>query len=347
MKQTWVRLSAFAFSVALLVPASLLAQKEEKDKDVKEKKEVEQIIITRKGNDKEKIVVEINGDKITVNGKPLDEYNDKEGNISVMRSKSRNVYQGLITRTPKGGVFNYNSDDHFNLLNEDSNRALLGVTTEKTDEGVKIKSVTKESAAEKIGLKEGDVITKIDETKIESPDDLSEAIQKHKPADKVAVTYLRDKKEQKVTAELTKWKGANAWKITPGVGFKMNLGDMNFDKVIPKIKVVPGVKTPNYGQNWTLTGGGPKLGLSVQDSDDGKGVKVIEVDEESTAAKAGVKQNDVITEVDGKAINSTDDMVKIIKESKDKASIMVKLQRGGKTQNIEVKMPRKIKTADL
>jgi serine protease Do len=240
-----------------------------------------------------------------------------------------------MARTRLSGTWNTNSDNHFNFLSEDANRAMLGVNTEKTEEGVKINSVTKESAAEKIGLKKGDVITKIDETKIESPDELSEAIHNHKPADKVVVTYLRDNKEQKATAELTKWKGEN---------FKMDLGDMKFDKVMPKLKTVPGT---TYGQNWTWTTGGPKLGLSVQDSDDGKGVKVIEVDEESTAAKAGVKQEDIITEVDGKAINSTDDMVKIIKESKEKASIMVKLQRGGKTQNIEVKMPKKIKTANL
>ena len=57
--------------------------------------------------------------------------------------------------------------------------------------------------------------------------------------------------------------------------------------------------------------------------------------------------NDIITEVDGKTMNSADDVAKIVRESKDKISIMVKLQRDGKTQNIEVKIPRKLKTADL
>ncbi len=347
MKEIWVRFSAVVFAVALLVPASLLAQKEDKDKDkdTKDKKQVENIIITRKGDDKDKVVIEINGDNITVNGKPLDEYKDKDGKISVRINKINTDYQGLMARIPRNGSWNINNDGEFNLLTEESNRAMLGVTTEKTDEGVKINSVTKESAAEKMGLKEGDVITKIDDKKIENPDDLSEAIQKHKPADKVAVTYLRDNKEQKATAELTKWKGANGWAVmNPGGSFKMDYNTLNLDKM-PKIQGIP--KTFN-GQNFSWsTGGGPKLGLSVQDTDDGKGVKVIEVDDESTAAKAGVKENDIITEVDGKAINSTDEMVKTIKESKDKASIMVKLQRGGKTQNIEVKMPRKIKIADL
>ena len=74
---------------------------------------------------------------------------------------------------------------------------------------------------------------------------------------------------------------------------------------------------------------------------------MIEVDQESNAAKAGLKEEDLITEIDGKAVNSTDETVRIIKESKEKTSIMVKRSRGGKTMNIEVKMPRKIKTADL
>jgi serine protease Do len=89
------------------------------------------------------------------------------------------------------------------------------------------------------------------------------------------------------------------------------------------------------------------LGLSVQDTEDGKGVKVIEVDDEGTAKKAGIKANDVITEVDGKAVKSADEVAKIVRESKDKASLMFKLQRDGKTQNIEVKIPKKLKTADL
>jgi len=40
-------------------------------------------------------------------------------------------------------------------------------------------------------------------------------------------------------------------------------------------------------------------------------------------------------------------MVRVVKESKDKVSVMIKLTRDGKTQNVEVKMPRKLKTADL
>ena len=180
--------------------------------------------------------------------------------------------------------------------------------------------------------------------KIETPDELSSAIKKHKPGDKVTVTFLRDKKEQKVTAELTKWKGVNMFTAIPG--FKMDMGDMNLGTAMPKIQTVPGLRAP-FSQGFSWAGSGPKLGISVQDTDDGKGVKVIEVDEESNADKAGIKEDDIITEVEGKAVNSADEIAKIIRESKDKISVMIKLQRNGKTQNIEVKMPRKLKTANL
>jgi len=193
-------------------------------------------------------------------------------------------------------------------------------------------------------LKEGDVITKIDETKIEDPDDLSTAIQKHKPGEKVTVTYLRDNKENKATAELTEWKGANVFSMKDGQNFKFDMGDMDFNKAMPRMQTLPRGNTA-MGKLWTNSG--PKLGLSVQDTDDGKGVKVIEVDDESMSEKAGVKKDDVILEVDGKAVNGTDEISKIIRDSKEKPSIMLKLQRGGKTQNIEVKMPRKIKTTDI
>ena len=331
MKQSWFNLSAAVLALALIIPVTLVAQ-EGKDKetaDKKEKKEGEQIIITRKGETDVKIVVEINGDKVTINGKPADEY--KEGDVTVNRRKIKDV-MSYYNMVKPGSSTNYNTD-HFKLFNEQADHAMLGVTTEKVDEGAKVNDITSESAAEKIGLKSGDIITKVNDTKIETPDALSKAIRAHKPGDKVTVTWLRDKKEQTGTAELTKWKS----------NYKIDMGDLNLGKTMPRVQAIPRGQT----QPWVFNSGQPKLGLSVQDTDNGKGVKVIEVDEDSNAAKAGVKENDVISEVDGKAVNTTDEMVKIIKESKEKNSIMVKLQRAGKTQNIEVKMPKKIKTADL
>lgn len=349
MKKVIIRITALMIALAFATPVELLAQDEKGDNDGKDKKETQQIIITRKNTKDDKVVVEIKGDKITINGKPLDEYKDKDGDINVRINNLRNLeLMGRISGMNNMRGFDaFEGNDNLKYFNADANHAMLGVTTETADEGAEINSVTKESAAEKIGLKEGDIITKVDDKKIENPDDLSAAIKAHKPGDKVEITYLRDKKIQKATAELTKWKGVNLFgTTTPGFKFYNDMEGFDLNKEKFRELTIP--RAPNaFGPGWSWSGNGPKLGLSVQDTDDGKGVKVIEVDEESNAAKAGIKEDDIVTEVDGKAVNSTDEMVKVIRESKEKTSVMIKLQRAGKTQNIEVKMPRKIKTADL
>lgn len=338
--------------LALLSPAILLAQPDDKVKEkTKEKKEVQQITITRKGDKNEKVVLEINGDKILLNGKPIEEY--KEADVNVMLNNFKDMESVTINRYPgaRGGSV-FRTDGQPFAMTTDTKRAMLGVTTDGDEKGARVTDVTDESAAEKIGLKEDDIITKIDDKEIKNPDDLSAAISKHKPGDKVTVQWLRDKKEQKATAELSKWKGMTGFSTTsPRVqGYRVERDGMS--PALPNIPGLEGLERfkvfeAPMGQGWSWNGNGPKLGLSVQDTDEGKGVKVIEVDEESNAGKAGLKEEDIITEIDGKAVNSTDETVKIIRESKEKTSIMVKLLRGGKTMNIEVRMPRKIKTADL
>ena len=67
--------------------------KRKRKREVKDtKKEVEEITIIRKSDDKTKTVVEINGDKITVNGKPIEDL--KDGNITVHRGKYKTM-EGL------------------------------------------------------------------------------------------------------------------------------------------------------------------------------------------------------------------------------------------------------------
>src|SRR5436190_11549647 len=152
MKQLIKKISFILVAVALMAPASLLAQREEKDKEAKEKepkekKEGEQIIITRKNNKDEKIVVEVTGDKVIVNGKEIKDDND--GDVTVRRHKIKDVWAyggGDALTGPWPG------SDNFKMFDVDENRAMLGVTTEQADNGVEIQTITKESAAEKAGL---------------------------------------------------------------------------------------------------------------------------------------------------------------------------------------------------
>jgi putative serine protease PepD len=68
-------------------------------------------------------------------------------------------------------------------------------------------AVTKDGPADKAGLKSGDVITKLDDTMIDSGPTLIGTIWTHKPGEKVEITYKRDGKESTTEVTLGSRKG--------------------------------------------------------------------------------------------------------------------------------------------
>ena len=99
----------------------------------KEKKS-EDIIIRKNAVANKKITIEIDGDNITVNGKPLSDYRD--GDVTVMQRDSRNSRSDNSLFAPRGDMFAQGFDNA-------QPHALLGVVTDKTDDGVKITEVEK------------------------------------------------------------------------------------------------------------------------------------------------------------------------------------------------------------
>ena len=92
--------------------------------------------------------------------------------------------------------------------------AALGVQTEnltrqlgeffgvKDGEGVLIRSVEKGSAAEKAGLKAGDVIVRADNEKLTDRSDLSHILRSHRGGGKMTLVVVRDKHEQTIMVTL-------------------------------------------------------------------------------------------------------------------------------------------------
>ena len=76
-----------------------------------------------------------------------------------------------------------------------------------TMEGIYVAKVVEDGAAEAAGLKEGDVITSIDGKKVTSFGELQGVLAKKRPGDKVAITYLRDKKSHNATLTLKNEQG--------------------------------------------------------------------------------------------------------------------------------------------
>jgi serine protease Do len=346
MMKTYLLKTAGLAALTLLLHAPGFAQdKSEDDQDsVSDKlRESDEIIIKHKSTKDAKITVEIKDNKVYINGKPVSDYSDD--NVSVHKKKEMIMDgQAFSFSTPEGMEMPGNITiapspfrKHSGAMSMDgwsgsSNRAFLGVTTEKPEEdgvtGARIKAISKGSTAFKAGLKEGDIITRVDEINIDGPESLTEAIHKYKPEDKIALTFKREGKEQKMTVTLGKSPGNN------GMYFKMpDMQNFNYD-------VAPRVYNYSYGAK-------PRLGIKAQDTEDGKGVKVLDVGDESAAEKAGIKEGDIITRFDGKDVNNATELAELARASKDKPSIKVSIIRDGKPQEVDVRIPRKLKTTDL
>src|SRR5207245_1582404 len=99
----------------------------------------------------------------------------------------------------------------------------LGVESEKLNsqlaeyfgvkEGVLVRSVIKGSAAEKAGLKAGDVITKIGDRKVSNPSDISNALRSASSGKSIPITVIRDHKEMTVNATIEEKSGKRAGRL--------------------------------------------------------------------------------------------------------------------------------------
>jgi putative serine protease PepD len=80
--------------------------------------------------------------------------------------------------------------------------AYLGVSIDSSASNALLAGAQGNTPAAKAGLKKGDVITAVNGTSIATGDDLSRAIDAHKPGDKITVTYKRGGSDHTVTLTL-------------------------------------------------------------------------------------------------------------------------------------------------
>lgn len=288
----------------------------------------EEIIIRKGPADTGKTIIEIDSSQVTVNGKPLSDYN---GDLTITRR--RNFMGGA-----DGRDFFMQPKD-FNFNNGGNNNAFLGVYSAKTDNGVVINNILDGSSAQKAGLQKGDVITKVDDKEINNPEDLRNAIQAYKPGDKVDISYLREGKKRSTKVELGK---------APSIEKELQLqrqlpngfgNGRNFD-----FRMMP---MPPGNFNYNFSPNRPKLGLQIQDTEDNIGVKVESVNPGSPADKAGLKEGDIITEMNGQKVTDVDKVMSTIQSAKPGNEFKIKVLRNKKEMTFDVKIPRQLKTTNI
>jgi len=291
------------------------------------KKQKKEIIIHNGSDSTQKMVVIVNGDKITVNGK---EYSGDEKNEFIIKRRKN----GMMP--PDAFVMDDNSNFFVIEDHDVMDKPSLGVLAGKDEKGAVILEVLPGSAAEKAGLKQNDLILSISGKKITGPQELSETIKAKKPNEKVDIQYLRDGKPQSTSATLQALKSVSK-SITvqrPRVADR----NMFFEDLIEGDMARNGLMEnfPNHH---------PKLGLEIQDTEDDKGVKIIDVEEGSSAEKNGLKNGDIILSIDEQTIENVADAKAAIRT--DKQVLKFNMLREGKPIQFEVKMPKILKKATL
>ena len=326
------------------------------------------------------MTVLVDGNKVTINGKEVDENDPRlsiegKGNKRVILKKLDKQPRILVEGKPLnsldfgkgqelGGdiIINENGNDNFDIFvpNESkTNEAFLGVVTEQTEQGAKVNQVSDESPAAKAGLKEGDIITKVNDIKIDGPASLYDAIGKSKPEDKVTISYIRSGKTNTLVASLAKNKntmqyynfsspegpGAPSFNMSPRQYFdpntrKLQPSPRGFSFAIPNFPGMEDMRIAGIENK-------PKLGISIEDLETGEGVNITSVNENSPAAKGGLKENDIIVQVNDQKIKDVDALKPLIKEAKEGSSFTFQVKRNKELKTIVVKLPKKLKTADL
>ena len=189
--------------------------------------------------------------------------------------------------------------------------------------GVAITDVVKSSPAERAGLKKGDVILRFENEPVTSVRKLNRLVSESAPDQTARLSISRGGSEQEVTVTLGKRsENADAWTmITPPSGsFRINPKDF------PNIQQFPG-PGPNGENNFRFSfGNNRRIGVSTQQLTEqladffgvkGGGVLITSVNENSPAAKAGLKAGDVITAVDGENVQGPGDVARALNKKED------------------------------
>lgn len=259
-------------------------------------------------------LVNLNGELIGINSQIL---STSGGNIGIGFSIPSNMAKSVMEQLLKDGqVHRGMLGINIQNLTDDMSKA-LGIST---TEGVLISGVQPGSAAEKAGLKRGDVITAINGEKVEDRNVLRNKVAGTQPGAEIKLTILRDGKEQEMSATLDEVKS------TDKAGGQ---GDDEPGK--------PAGNAENGKLGITLTPVTPQLAKQFNLPSDSEGMVVSSVDPNGIAASAGVARGDVLLEINRQPVNSAE----AVQSALDKAGtgpVALLISRQGATIFVTVRL---------
>jgi len=248
-------------------------------------------------------LVNTNGDLIGINSQIIGGLTG--GNIGIGFAIPSNMVRSVMDQLIKTGAVR-RGQLGLTVRRVDSDMAQsLGMTETK---GIIVNQIVKGSAAERAGIRQGDVIIALNGSPVNETNAFRNQIASMAPGTQVTLSLLRDNREQKITATLGEFKPETA---RTEEGESTRPGSTNQGKL--GLTVMP--LTPEIGSELSLPAGT-------------QGVVIETVDPAGPAAAAGLARGDVIQEVNRQPIRSAADLSGAIDKGGNRPALLLINRRG-------------------
>ncbi len=241
-------------------------------------------------------------------------------------------------------------------------------------DGVLVSGVVPDSPADRAGLEKGDVITRVEGSEVNAPDELIEVIRGASVGDRVSIRYVRDGQTRVLEARLVeRGDGENqkgdedTFEVptpppVPEVGAprvrihkeirkdskdEESNGDENGNdnengedyefKGLKDLKDLKDLKGLEGMDHLMAPGFRGRLGVRVEsvENDARGGARVVDVVKDSPAEKAGIEEGDIITRVDDQRVTG-DNLAEVIRGADKNVSLTI--YRNGSRRSVDVEL---------
>jgi len=245
-------------------------------------------------------LINVSGELVGINSQIL---SPSGGNIGIGFSIPSNMAKSVMEQLLKDGKVHRGQ---LGVIVQNITADLADSFKVKGLDGVVVAQVKKDSAADKAGVKRGDIILSLNGEKIEDSNSLRNRIAGTAPGTEVTLKIQRDGSEQDIKITLSEVSteeqaGSDKGPAADKEGDSSNSGKLG-------ITVQP--LTADTAK---------KLGLPA----DAKGLAVSDVDPDGPAAEAGIREGDVILEVNRQEVQTAEDMQGALDKLASKALLLV------------------------
>jgi serine protease Do len=284
--------------------------------------------------------------KVTVNGANSDIHGIKVGDratVTLEEANSRVASQVAVTRRSgdqgndhprpiahdRSSQDNRSSSSSYRGSDSDHDRPALGVVVGESHQGIEVQKVRPDSAAQKAGIRQGDILIKVADTEIATEEQFTDALHGKKPGDRVSIVVERNGKEKTVTAKLT-----SRHEMFQSAEEDRNNQMSSNDRSRNNQQGNRGTwsnQQQHQGRAW--------LGIRMKNGNSDQqpeGVWIQQVFPNGPAGQAGIREGDEILSIDGERVNHTEDVGSILDEHASEHQLRIEIVRNGQRRTLPV-----------